>query len=91
MNLEVQAKRMEATNMRLNREAVAAELEKRMADAGKMQSELATASGISQSSLSDILNCKQNLTIVQAYRLGRVSWLKVSAVQLMKLAITGLE
>ena len=47
MNLEVQAKRMEATNMRLNREAVAAELEKRMADAGKMQSELATASGIS--------------------------------------------
>lgn len=83
--------KVEATGMRLNREAVAAELEKRLRDAGKMQAELADDAGISQSSLSDIMNCKQNLTIVQAYRLGRVQWLGVSAVKLMTLAIKGLQ
>jgi plasmid maintenance system antidote protein VapI len=80
-------KQMEAIGMRLNREAVAGEIEKRLAAAGMTQAQLAAASGITQSSISDIVNCKQNLTIVQAYRLGRVSWLKVSAITLMKLAI----
>lgn len=89
--IDSQMKAVEATGMRLNREAVAAEIEKRLTAAGKMQAELAIESGISQSSLSDILNRKQNITIVQAYRLGRVKWLGVSAVKLVTLAITGLE
>jgi transcriptional regulator with XRE-family HTH domain len=89
--MEVEMVKRTEAGMRLNREAVADEIERRLTAAGKTQIELSRDSGISQSSLSDILNHKQNLTIAQAYRLGRVKWLKVSAIRLMALAIKGLD
>lgn len=69
------------------RERVAKAIEAALTREGKDQKELAEASGVAASTISDILKRRQNLTVPVAARLGAVSWLKLSALRLMKMAL----
>jgi plasmid maintenance system antidote protein VapI len=82
---------VEVPNMQLNRTAVSAALERALYNARKNRSDLAVDSGIPQSTISDLMNNKQNLTIALAVKLGRVPWLKLSTARLVQLATSGIE
>jgi plasmid maintenance system antidote protein VapI len=69
------------------RKKVADAIEKALQREGKDQKDLADASGVGASTISDLLKQRQNLTVPVAARLGAVPWLKLSAKKLMSLAL----
>lgn len=69
------------------RERVAAAIENALMREGKDQKDLAAESGVGASTISDLLKCRQNLTIPIAARLGAVPWLRLSAIKLCRMAM----